>query len=589
MKGKSINYGISAFSFIAVYLLSYQSSSILHAIESNQEHELLISFFLISVVLVISSIVAHIARLTKLPSFVIAIFFGMAIKPLIAPIVDNKESLSVIVGLGATLILFSGGLETPFASFKKLIGKIASLSFVGLFITACATSLVLFGLSIFLGTGTSIVAAVLLGAVLASTDPAAIIPILKRLRFQNRSVKDIIVSESAVTDVTGTLVTVVFLTLIASGVTYTNIFSWYGAIASGASLLILFKQLFLGVILGLVGYGLLEALLHFKKKSNHTHEADIPFFLFVPIIIFVTAHIFGGSGYLAAFIAGLLFHLTDHLKETEHFFNSLVEGFFKPTIFILLGALVDVKTLIAYAPIGIIAALCFMFLIRPFSVFISLIGFRFWGKEKMSWNDLLFISFVRETGAIPAVLLVTIASLGLPQTDGLIEIGMWIILCTLIIAPPLTPKVASLLRVATPIEDDKNDPILPLPPAIMLVSRGHGFIKRLGIVSDFAVKHKISKIVLLLCLEEKYTEALEQEIEHTAHIEFDKINQQLLQHHKRKIEFIFISRKGLLQDNINSISDNSAHSITMLFAGRKILDFYLDEIKQLSIPIRFID
>jgi NhaP-type Na+/H+ and K+/H+ antiporter len=68
-------------------------------------------------------------------------------------------------------------------------------------------------------------------------------------------------------------------------------------------------------------------------------------------------------------------------------------------------------------------------------------------KKKLTFQDLFFISFIRETGAIPAVLLVTIVSLQIPETKGLLEIGMWVILCTIIIAPPLTPKVAKLLKV----------------------------------------------------------------------------------------------------------------------------------------------
>jgi hypothetical protein len=60
---------------------------------------------------------------------------------------------------------------------------------------------------------------------------------------------------------------------------------------------------------------------------------------------------------------------------------------------------------------------------------------------------LLFISFVRETGAIPAVLLVTaVAGMHTP-VPGLVEIGMWVILLTLILAPPLTPFVARRLGV----------------------------------------------------------------------------------------------------------------------------------------------
>ncbi|MDQ3076257.1 MAG: cation:proton antiporter [bacterium] len=588
MKDKLINYGFVALSFLVVWGISHFSAAIFHSFENSSEHGLLMVFFLIALLFALSSVVYHVSRLAGLPSFVIAIFVGMLAKPFLTPIVLSHESLSVLVGLGATLILFGGGLETPFNNFKKIMGKIFSLSFPGLLITAFLTSLAVFILNIWFDAGVSIITAVLLGAVLSSTDPAAIIPILRKLKFANRSVKDVVISESAFTDVTGTLLTIVFLALIAKGTSFLDITSWYGAVFSAESAIVVFKQLFFGILLGVIGYLLLEGLLYFKKKKNYGHEADLPFFLFVPIMIFVFSLVFGGSGYLAAFIAGLLFHLTDHLKDTEHFFNNLVEGFFKPTIFLLLGALVNIKELIEYAPIGISIALVFMFIIRPISVFISLTYFKYFGKDKVSLKDMFFISFVRETGAIPAVLLVTIVSLALPNIAGLLEIGMWVILCTLIIAPPLTPMVAKYLKVATPMEDEE-ELVLSEHSSVMIVSRGYGFTRRLSEVTDFASRHNIEKVIVLLCLEGKYTENLEKEIKEAAHIEFRKEKKRLDNISKNNIEFQFISRQGLLHDNIDFISNQKDSPVSMIFAGKKMLDYHLNEIKQLSIPIRFID
>ena len=61
---------------------------------------------------------------------------------------------------------------------------------------------------------------------------------------------------------------------------------------------------------------------------------------------------------------------------------------------------------------------------------------------------MLFISFVRETGAIPAVLLITAVATMKTPLPGLVEIGMWVILLTLTIAPPLTPYLARRLGIA---------------------------------------------------------------------------------------------------------------------------------------------
>lgn len=583
MKKNILKYMVSILSVTALVIASNAGKNFYEMLGKNSEGELLSIFFITSTLFILSFLVFYLSHLINLPSFVVAIVLGIAAKPLLVPIVHHEEVLAAIVGIGATLILFSGGLEIPFKNFKKLIWKISAVSFLGLIITAFLFSWAVWLLAPAFGISISIITAVLLGALLASTDPAAIIPVLKKLRFHNRSIKEIIISESAVTDVVGTLLTMVFLTLALAQANITNINSWYLAIFSSESAVILAKQLFFGAILGLAGYFFLELLLKLKRKFGQEFEADSALFISIPIIIFTVAIFMGGSGYLAAFVAGLIFHITEHLKETENFFNNLVDGFMKPIIFILLGALVDLPSLINYAPIGISIALIFMFIIRPISVFVSLGYFAKFGKEKLSVQDLLFISFVRETGAIPAVLMLTITAFGLSETEGLVEIGMWSILMTLILEPLLTPAVARYLKVAEIMKDEAKV-VLSETPAIMLVTRGKSFIDRFPFVNEWAQKHGISKIVVMLCLEDKYTEDLANEIE----VEAKKLFLKTQSKNKKEMNYRFISRKGSLTDNINDISQTD-HRIISIFVGKKMLDFYPQEIKDLSIPFNFID
>ncbi|EKE10680.1 MAG: hypothetical protein ACD_15C00212G0001 [uncultured bacterium] len=407
------------------------------------------------------------------------------------------------------------------------------------------------------------------------------------MRFKNRSTKDIVISESAVTDVTGTLLTVVFISIIFSQAKPDSLNQWYMQVFSLQSGLILFKQLFFGAIFGFIGYVLLEGLMKFKKKHEQEFEADSAFFLFVPIVIFTMALSFGGSGYLAAFIGGLLFSLTERLYQTERFFNHVIDGFLKPTIFILLGSLIDLHSLLTYAPIGIIVSFIFMLLIRPLSVFISLTPFHFWGKEKITWKEMLFISSIRETGAIPAVLMVTIASLGIPGIEGLVEIGMWVILSTLIIEPLLLPYIAKYLKIAEPISDKKRVDLNGAPVAV-LVTRGKSFVERLQVVSQWVTFHGVRKVAVLLCLEDKYSPELEAETKSLAQEEFEKINKKQAEKDLPEIEFSIISRKGFLHENIERISRENKN-VTVIFAGKRMLDYRLNEIKNLLIPFHFID
>jgi len=574
-------------SLAAVLAASQLSPVILGLFEHSSEAELLMAFFSIALIFSLSFGIFYLSRGTPLPSFVIAIFFGMAAKPFLEPVIHNHAVLGALVGFGATLILFGGGLETPFDNFKKLFGKIMMLSFVGLGITAVAFS---FGVQLFgdlTGYSITVTAAILLGSLLASTDPAAIIPVLKRLRFKNPSTKDIIVSESAVTDVTGTLLTVAFLALVTSGVLESGIFQGYGQIFSLESGKLLLRQLVFGTAFGIVGYALLHALTKFKDAHDREYEADSAFFLFIPVIIFTLALAFGGSGYLAAFVAGLLYKMSENLHETERFFNHTIDGFFKPTIFLMLGALVDVPALIEYAPIGLLIAFVFMFVIRPVAVFVSLAPFTVFGRDKVTWQEMAFISFVRETGAIPAVLLVTIASLNLPGVEGLLPIGMWVILATLIIEPPLTPWLAQKLNVATVIPEAKNEVAGHSNSAVVIGSRGNSWKNRLPYVVDWAVRHQVPTVTLLLCMEYKYTPEKAEQIKKEAETMMNKLNDKLARHGQAAIHFDIMISEGLLQDKIDRIS-REQDNIIAIFVGRKMLDYKLDEIKKMSVPLHFL-
>ncbi|HWA03499.1 MAG TPA: cation:proton antiporter [Rhizomicrobium sp.] len=386
-------------------------------------------------------------RGTPLPSFVVAIALGMAGHALFAPIVQNTAALGSIVTGSAAIILFSGGLEMPLRDFVNMFVKIALLALPGVLLSAWALSEAVGILAPPFGVALTSVVVILLGAILASTDPAAIIPVLQDLKFKRRAPKDIVIAESALNDVAGALLTTVFLKLPLATLSVTAAFA---ALATPENILFLAQQIGFGALFGIGGYLLLWTLANIKRGHESRYGADQIYFLVTPIAAFTGAAAFGGSGFLAAFVAGLLFHAEEHMREIEHFFHQVIDGVAKPAIFLLVGALVDIRALLTYAPLGISAALVFMFVLRPAMVFLMLGPFaaRPHSSRAVSLNEILFISFVRETGAIPAVLLVTaVARLPAPP-NGLVEIGMWIILLTLVVAPPLTPFVARRLGVA---------------------------------------------------------------------------------------------------------------------------------------------
>jgi hypothetical protein len=179
-------------------------------------------------------------------------------------------------------------------------------------------------------------------------------------------------------------------------------------------------------------------------------------------------------------------------------------------------------------------------------------------------------------------------SSGITGLEGLVPIGMWVILLTLIIEPPLTPWLAKKLSVAEVMNDEKNIQLKSDIPFVVLVSRGYSFLDRLSVVVDWANKHKISRVVLLHCLEDNYTKDRVTKVEEISAAEFQKINQARQIEGLQDIEFSLVSRKGLLHKNIKSLAEEQ-EGVIAIFVGRKVLDFRLEEIKHLHVPLFFID
>ena len=98
-----------------------------------------------------------------------------------------------------------------------------------------------------------------------------------------------------------------------------------------------------GIMVGLLGAWILKT---WGESIRGTHWSDPALFFAVPIFCFALGSIVGGSGFLAAFVAGLLFESKSETKQVRVFFEQLVDRFMKPVIFILLGALVPLAMLI---------------------------------------------------------------------------------------------------------------------------------------------------------------------------------------------------------------------------------------------------
>lgn len=580
------NYLFIAGTLLISWIISTNIDTILQSsLIAHSEHlEMLPIFLNIVIVFSLGFIAYEQAKPTVIPSFVLAIFFGFVSQDILQFISSDSTALSTLTTIGAIFILFGGGLETPFNRFKAMIGPIFSLAFIGTILTAIIFSLSLSLVVSLIGFEMPTSAIILLGVAIASTDPAAIIPSFKCLLFTKPRVKHIAISESALNDVIGALITGIFLNLFLGGYNPASILDAYAYLLNWGNLLEIVKVIFIGCLAGAIGYAALYFWSHWKEKIESEGEADSALFLAVPIFAYTLATLFGGNGFLAVFVVGLLFQIKSHFSHVEHFFNHTIEGFMKPLIFMLLGTLVHPEELLQVAVPGLIMGFLFMFVIRPIITFISL-GVFCKSKQRFSFKEMLFLSFVRETGIIPAVLLVGINLSGLPGSNTVVAIGMWIILLTLIIEPPLTPLLAKKLNLAQDLPAFPKQ--IQKGPVAVLCSRGYSFLERLEAVTDWCEHHSTENILLLHCPEEKFSKKFTNEIKQVADKKFANINAKLIEENKSPFNFKLLVLPGLLEDNIEALLVEN--QVSILFVGNKMLDFRLEELKRLQAPFVFLD
>lgn len=404
-------------------------------------HNVDFQLFVLGGVLFVSYVINQLAPRTAIPSFVWVIIAGIFFQPLLKFFSEDIEGLKIMVELSAALILFTSGLEIPFGRFKRWFFSIASLSLIGVILSSVLFAVAITFIMKMMGLYQDqfLVSIVLLSAALSSTDPTAILPTLRDLHLKRSFIKQIAISESALTDVSGSILTRFLLLAFVSTASLTKkdgLVEHFLPLLQKSTYDAFALQVLSGIIVGYFGYFLIKSFYQRRTKEK-TGEIDASLLIAVPIFTYVLGNILGGAGFLASFTAGLFSDLSGDIKKASHFYDQFLNNLIKPFIFIILGSLVHLSILFSNAIIGLVGALLFMFLIRPVVVFISLFPWYIKGLFKI--QDLFFLSFVRETGIIAAVLLIIISASNLVDSNFVISLGMWIIILTLIIEPPLTP------------------------------------------------------------------------------------------------------------------------------------------------------
>ena len=387
-------------------------------------------------ILAIGTLAGLLAQKIRIPDVAVFLVTGIAIGPHALGLVHigaDSALNQIILLFGASYILFDGGATLRFAVLKQVWITIVVIATIGIVITAVIT-----GLAAHFILGIPMIVALLLGATLASTDPATLVPIFRQVRIRDR-VAQTVLSESAFNDAMGAILTFSILA-VATG---------SGTFSLTNSLLGLLEQSVIGIVAGIV-LGYLAALLIAHEKMAFLAEYAPVVTLVAVIGAYFAADGLHASGFMAVFVFGIMlgnkesfgFRMEPGEAQKLDEFVLTTAFILRLFIFILLGAQVDFTLMGQYWLGGAAVVTVLMLVARPATVFLCA-----WPDRRARWSfaELLFMCWTRETGVIPAALAGLLLGMKAPGAQMIASVTFIAILMTILIQASTTEWLARRL------------------------------------------------------------------------------------------------------------------------------------------------
>ena len=381
-----------------------------------------------SFLLFVSILASKISAKSGIPVLLIFLAIGMlAGSDGIGGIVfENSHVAKALGAITITLILFFGGLDTDFEHIRPIIWNSILLSTVGVLVTAFTI-----GYFIYWITPLNVTEGLLMGAIVSSTDAAAVFSILrsKSIHLKN-NLAPTLELESGSNDVMAYFLMIFFMGILTQG----------KEISLLAAIPMFFKEMLIGGIVGVLVGKAMELVVN---KAQLAYESLYPGLTLSMILFTYSATNFiHGSGFLAVYIAALMLGRQNflHKKSLIRFYDG-VTWLMQVVMFIVLGLLVFPKRLIPIAGSGILISLALMFIARPLGVFLSLAF-----VKKVDNKQKLFISWVGLRGAVPIVFATYPLLEGIEKSDTIFHIVFFIVLTSILFQGTTLHRLAKWLQ-----------------------------------------------------------------------------------------------------------------------------------------------
>jgi potassium/hydrogen antiporter len=389
----------------------------------------------LSLLLVAGLLARLLATLVRVPEIVFLLGLGALLGPSALDVLDvplDSLGAQLVFTLGVSSILFYGGLNLSLEILRKVWLSLGLLSVLGVIVTAIVT-----GAAAALVFGLPFEQGLLIGAVLSPTDPAILIPLFVGSRLRPK-VAQTVVAESAFNDPTGAV-----LALAVAGALLSGKNSLTGPAGDFVG------QLALSTAGGILAGVVLSAAIS-SRRTGIWRESSAIAVLAVVAMSYVSLDFAGGSGYLGAFLAGLIVGNMRMLGLSMHDEH-------KRDLVITAGSLSDIVTIFVFVLVGanlpfralgeeILPALAvvavLLLVARPLTVAVCMLPDR---RSRWSRAELAFVCWTRETGVVPAALVGVLAALAVPNGDQLASVVALAILVTLLVQAVPAPWLAGRL------------------------------------------------------------------------------------------------------------------------------------------------
>lgn len=412
-----------------------------------------------SVIVLVSVVGVRLAARLGVPGLLLYLLLGLALGSLIPALHLNDARLATVLGYSAlVLILVQGGLTTRTAQLRPVLFPAITLASVGV---AVSITVVAIPLVVFMDVPLQI--ALLLGAVLAATDAAAVFSVLRRLRISSR-MGTLLEAEAGFNDAP----VVVIVSVVASGS--------FGEAPWWQLPVIIVVELIGGAVVGLAfGFGARWLLPRLALPAVGLYPIAA---LAMLVAAYGAADLIHTSGFMAVYLAAVLVGSTRALPHKRSIvgFSDGLAWIAEIGLFVMLGALADIGRLPSALPTAIVVTVVIVVLARPLAAIVSLAPYR-WPASQIA-----FAGVAGLRGAVPIVFAAIPLGAGLVGADLVFDVTLIVSLLLLAVQTPLLPRIGRRLGVVLDDEafelDVESAPLDGMRASVLglEVPKGSGFV-----------------------------------------------------------------------------------------------------------------